>query len=163
MSDLQRFIDAQDHGTKKFGFRTPPLSTALQELRNGEKITHWIWYVLPQFPHPSSTTEISRHFAISSTNEAVAYLQNEILRSRYVQTTSTILGHLTSGFDPESLMGDDVKKLASSVTLFSLTAESFGDDEVLSVTTAILDQLEHGSCKLNACALTIDWFTAQST
>jgi hypothetical protein len=57
----------------------------------------------------------------------------------------------------------DVQKLASSVTLFSLTAKSIGDDEVLSVTTAILDRLEHGICKVNACAMTIDWFAAQST
>jgi hypothetical protein len=37
------------------------------------------------------------------------------------------------------------------------------DNEVLSVTTAILDRLEHGRCKVDICAMTIEWFAAQST
>jgi len=163
VSDLQRFIDAQDHGTTSWGLHTMPYSTAVQELHKGKKETHWMWYVLPQFPYPGSTSGISKHFSITSIDEAAAYLQNEILRSRYLETTALILGHLTSGLDPESLMGDDVKKLASSVSLFSLTATSIGDDEVLSVTTAILDRLEHSKRQITACAMTIDWFAAQST
>jgi uncharacterized protein (DUF1810 family) len=165
MSDLQRFVDAQDHGTTKYGFLTALLSTALEELQNGHKQEHWIWYVLPQIRHETATKGPSIDFAISSLDEAVGYLKHEILRNRYLETTTIILGHLTSGLSPFVLMGKtiDVQKLASSVTLFSLTAKSIGDDEVLSVTTAILDRLEHARCKVDACAMTIDWFAAQST
>lgn len=164
MSDLQRFIDAQDHGTTSWGLHTMPYSTALQELHKGKKVTHWIWYVLPQFPYPGPTSGISKHFSITSIDEAVAYLQNQTLRSRYLETISTVLEHLTSGLSPFDLIGEnDIPKLASSVTLFFLTAKSIGDDEVVSVTMAILDRLEYGDCKVDACAKTIDWFTAQSS
>ena len=164
MSDLQRFVDAQDHGTTKYGFFTPPLSTALEELRNGQKQEHWIWYVLPQIRHEKSTEGPSIDFAISSLDEAVSYLEHEILRNRYLETTIIILGHLTSGLSPCVLMGKtiDVQKLASSVTLFSLTAKSISDDEVLSVTTAILGRLEQSKRQITACAMTIEWFAAQS-
>jgi uncharacterized protein (DUF1810 family) len=164
MSDLQRFVDAQDLGTTEYGLFTPPLSTALEELRDGHKQEHWIWYVLPQIRHEKASEGPSIDFAISSPDEAIAYLKHEILRNRYLETTTIILGHLTSGLSPFVLMGKtiDVQKLASSVTLFSLTAKSIGDDEVLSVTMAILDRLEHGRYKVNACAMTIEWFAAQS-
>ena len=165
MSDLQRFVDAQDHGTTEYGIFTPPLSKALEELRNGHKQEHWIWYVLPQIRHEKATKGPSIDFAISSLDEAVSYLKHEILRNRYLESTMIILGHLTSGLSPCVLMGKtiDVQKLASSVTLFSLTAKRIGDDEILSVTTAILDQLEHGRYKVHACAMTIEWFAAHST
>ncbi|NDA80819.1 MAG: DUF1810 family protein [Actinobacteria bacterium] len=97
MSDLQRFVDAQDHGTTEYGIFTPPLSKALEELRNGHKQEHWIWYVLPQIRHEKATKGPSIDFAISSLDEAVSYLKHEILRNRYLESTMIILGHLTSG------------------------------------------------------------------
>ena len=37
-SDLSRFISAQQQSYK----------TALKEIRNGKKSSHWIWYIFPQ-------------------------------------------------------------------------------------------------------------------
>ena len=41
---LQRFVDAQDHGYE-FG---ETYAKALDEMKQGQKMTHWIWYVFPQ-------------------------------------------------------------------------------------------------------------------
>lgn len=43
-TDLQRFIDAQDHGYS-FG---ETYNTALSEMKQSYKASHWIWYVFPQ-------------------------------------------------------------------------------------------------------------------
>lgn len=44
LTDFQKFIDAQDYG---YGFGET-YQTALAEMKRGEKISHWIWYVFPQ-------------------------------------------------------------------------------------------------------------------
>ena len=44
LTDLQKFVDAQEYGYS-FG---ETYETALSEIKNGEKETHWIWYVFPQ-------------------------------------------------------------------------------------------------------------------
>jgi len=36
--DLLRFVSAQERS----------YDTALAELRNGQKLTHWMWYMFPQ-------------------------------------------------------------------------------------------------------------------
>ena len=36
-NSLSRFVQAQDRDYK----------TALAEIRNGRKVTHWIWYIFP--------------------------------------------------------------------------------------------------------------------
>ncbi|HJC42547.1 MAG TPA: DUF1810 domain-containing protein [Candidatus Mediterraneibacter gallistercoris] len=38
MSGLQRFTEAQERD----------FDTALAEIRNGHKRTHWMWYIFPQ-------------------------------------------------------------------------------------------------------------------
>ncbi len=106
---LERFIEAQRGDYAK----------ALDELRNGEKESHWIWYVLPQglFPNPSY---MSKKFAIKDDEEAIAYLCHPILGSRYAECIDVIHAQiLKHGVDPEVLMGSDVdaKKLQSSLTL----------------------------------------------
>ena len=42
---LQRFVDAQDHGYE-FG---ETYAKALDEMKQGQKMTHWIWYVFRRF------------------------------------------------------------------------------------------------------------------
>ena len=43
--NLLRFIHAQDAGGLYDSTET--YQTALQEIRNGQKRTHWIWYIVP--------------------------------------------------------------------------------------------------------------------
>lgn len=63
MYDLQRFLKAQERDYE----------TALQEIRNGRKLSHWIWYIFPQVKGLgfSSTSE---YYGIEDLEEAKAYL-----------------------------------------------------------------------------------------
>ncbi len=45
--DLKRFIDAQDGGTSTRVDMTA-FEAAIEELRNGKKVGHWIWFIFPQ-------------------------------------------------------------------------------------------------------------------
>ena len=72
MPDLERFVNAQDaRGT---------YTAALAELRAGRKTSHWMWFVFPQIAG-LGMSETSRRYAISSLEEARAYLAHPILGS----------------------------------------------------------------------------------
>lgn len=103
---LQRFIDAQ----------ADTYTNALTEIRNGGKVTHWIWYVFPQMKGLGFSYN-SEYYGITSLQEARDYLENELLRKRLFEITESLLMH--KGKDIESIMGDiDALKLKSSMTLF---------------------------------------------
>jgi uncharacterized protein (DUF1810 family) len=111
MSDpffLARFINAQRIGYDR----------ALEEIRQGRKRTHWIWYVFPQIEGMGRSYE-SRTFAISGLEEARAYLQHPVLGPRLEKITKVLLD--LPGNDPLAVMssGIDVLKLQASMTLFA--------------------------------------------
>jgi len=71
MSDpynLQRFVDAQN----------PVFDQVLQELGDGRKQGHWMWFVFPQIDGLGQS-RMAKKFAISSQDEAEAYLRHPIL------------------------------------------------------------------------------------
>ena len=73
---LERFLDAQNYkGTYE---------RALQEIKNGSKETHWIWFVFPQC-YGLGYSEQSRRYGIKGSCEAKAYIENEILRERLLE------------------------------------------------------------------------------
>ena len=103
---LQRFIEAQNDSYDQ----------ALKEIRNGRKLTHWIWYIFPQMKGLGFSYN-SEYYGITSLQEAKDYLENELLRKRLFEITESLLMH--KGKDIESIMGDiDAMKLKSSMTLF---------------------------------------------
>lgn len=103
---LQRFIEAQNDSYDQ----------ALKEIRNGRKLTHWIWYIFPQIKGLGFSYN-SEYYGITSLQEARDYLENELLRKRLFEITESLLMH--KGKDIESIMGDiDAMKLKSSMTLF---------------------------------------------
>ena len=103
---LQRFIEAQNDSYDQ----------ALKEIRNGRKLTHWIWYIFPQIKGLGFSYN-SEYYGITSLREAKDYLENELLRKRLFEITESLLMH--KGKDIESIMGDiDSLKLKSSMTLF---------------------------------------------
>jgi uncharacterized protein (DUF1810 family) len=105
--DLQRFIDAQS--------RT--YATALTEIRDGRKRSHWMWYVFPQFAGLGFSAT-SRHYAINSLEEARAYLAHPILGPRLLECCEALLSLDRS--DPQEIFGSpDDLKLGSSMTLFA--------------------------------------------
>ena len=106
--DLERFVDAQNaNGT---------YDRAVDELRRGQKTSHWMWFVFPQIAG-LGRSEISRHFAISSLEEATAYLGQAVLGPRLKECASLVVQ--TQGRSAEQIFGGiDAQKLRSSMTLF---------------------------------------------
>jgi uncharacterized protein (DUF1810 family) len=106
--DLERFISAQE----------PVYSTVVAELRNGRKLSHWMWFIFPQIDGLGSS-QTARHYAIRSLDEADAYLAHPVLGSRLIECTE-----LVNNVDDKSLHqifgSPDDMKFHSSVTLFSL-------------------------------------------
>ena len=127
--DLQRFVDAQDRGGT--------YDRALQELRDGRKTSHWMWFVFPQIAGLGHSP-MAQRYAISSLDEARAYLAHPVLGDRLRESARALTGLDTR--DPgEVLGGIDALKLRSSMTLFARAAP----DEPLF--TQVLDQLFGGA------------------
>lgn len=106
--NLQRFIDAQKYSYK----------TALNEMKAGQKCSHWIWYIFPQMKGLGKSYNATI-FAISGREEAIAYMENDLLRSRLLEITEVLLKNPSK--DSRYVMGSsiDSQKLKSSMTLFS--------------------------------------------
>ena len=106
--NLQRFEKAHQHEFK----------TALEEIRNGKKISHWMWYIFPQLKG-LGLSEISRYYAIENLLEARDFLDHPVLGSNLLLISSELLRLETN--NPAAIFGkpDDLK-LHSSMTLFSL-------------------------------------------
>jgi|HubBroStandDraft_2_1064218.scaffolds.fasta_scaffold297830_1 uncharacterized protein (DUF1810 family) len=106
--DLQRFVDAQDdHGT---------FARALDELAAGRKRSHWMWFVLPQLAG-LGMSDTARFFALTSLDEAAAYLVHPVLGPRLHETVSRLLA--LTGVSATDVLGPvDAMKLRSSMTLF---------------------------------------------
>ena len=78
--DLQRFISAQEHSYK----------TALSEIRNGKKVSHWIWYIFPQLKG-LGYSQRSEYYGIKNIDEAKNYLAHPILGARLIEITEVLL------------------------------------------------------------------------
>lgn len=104
--DLARFLEAQQN----------IYSTALSELKNGQKHSHWMWFVFPQIDGLGSSATAKR-YAIKSTEEAKAYLNHPLLGARLTECTKTLLN--IKGLSASDIFGypDDLK-FCSSMTLF---------------------------------------------
>ena len=106
---LERFVTAQN--------RDRAYERALAELRAGRKQGHWIWFVFPQIEGLGSS-QTARIFAISSLDEATAYLAHPVLGPRLAEAAGALL-ELTVR-DPVAVLGElDAIKLRSSMTLFA--------------------------------------------
>ncbi len=116
LTDLQKFIDAQEHGYN-FG---EIYETALSEMGHGRKLSHWIWYVFPQIQGLgiSSTTA---YFSIKDLNEAKDYYAHPVLGSRLIEITKELLKIQTD--DLTTIFGyPDAYKVRSCMTLFKYAA-----------------------------------------
>ena len=106
--DLERFVAAQDEGGT--------YERALQELRDGRKRSHWMWFVFPQITGLGQSPT-SRRYAIASAEEAVAYLRHPALGPRLLACVAAL--SRIEGRSAEQVFGAiDAQKLRSSMTLF---------------------------------------------
>ena len=113
--NLQRFVQPQNSVYEE----------VISELRNGEKVSHWMWFIFPQIKglgrSPTST-----EFAISSLDEARAYLHHSLLGPRLKECTQLVLS--TEGRSIKHIFGSpDDMKFHSSMTLF---AQVSPDDDI---------------------------------
>ena len=106
--NLKRFVTAQDAGGT--------YQQAVAELRRGRKASHWMWFVFPQIAGLGYSAT-SRMFAISSLDEARAYLAHPVLGPRLVECAAIVAQ--TQDRTAEQIFGGiDAQKLRSCVTLF---------------------------------------------
>jgi uncharacterized protein (DUF1810 family) len=108
MPDLQRFIIAQDNS----------YDTALSEITNGRKKSHWMWYIFPQVTGLGNS-EYARKYAIKDLPEAEEYLAHPVLGSRLIEISKATLA--IEGRTASQIFGSpDDMKLHSCMTLFSM-------------------------------------------
>ena len=109
--DLEHFVAAQEGVYPQ----------ALAELRAGQKRSHWMWFVFPQFAG-LGTSPMAVRYAIGSADEAQAYLAHPVLGLRLREGVAAMLAH--KGARPEAILGGiDALKFRSSLTLFEAVAE----------------------------------------
>lgn len=124
--DLNRFVKGQ---AKSY-------ANILEELRGGEKRTHWMWYIFPQIDGLGNTAN-SKYYAIKSIEEAQQYLSHPVLGARLLECAEAVLA--IEGWSISEIMGHpDNLKLKSSMTLFGYIAGTN------SVFVRVLDKYFHG-------------------
>jgi uncharacterized protein (DUF1810 family) len=62
----------------------------VEELSQGRKRTHWMWFVFPHI-HGLGFSAMAQRFAIGSRVEAVAYLEHDLLGPRLVECTRLVM------------------------------------------------------------------------
>ncbi|MBQ8590918.1 MAG: DUF1810 domain-containing protein [Firmicutes bacterium] len=103
---LERFLEAQERSYK----------TALSEIRYGQKMSHWMWYIFPQLKGLGYSST-AKYYGIEGREEAEAYLAHPVLGQRLREISGELLK--LESCDAGYVMGypDDLK-LKSSMTLF---------------------------------------------
>jgi uncharacterized protein (DUF1810 family) len=109
--NLQRFVEAQN----------PVIEQVKDELRSGRKKTHWMWYIFPQVAG-LGRSEMAQLYAISSRQEAEAYLEHPVLGKRLRECTE-IVNSIEDSSANEIFGSPDDLKFRSSMTLFDKVAE----------------------------------------
>ena len=151
---LDRFLLAQNRSARAQP-HTTVYEMALSEICSGRKLSHWIWFILPQGPF--GTSMMARRYAISDPDEAANYLRESTLRSRLLEMTNGILVQLKAGVPVLTLMGSqtDSRKLVSCLTLFEAVATRLGDEEVR---IAMSEVLGNPSLEMwPRCMATLNW------
>ena len=115
---LKRFLNAQNSGGLYDNMTD--YRTALQEINNGYKKTHWIWYVFPQMKGLGKS-EISEFYGINGREEAYEYMQNPILSERLIKATEAVLNNKHSVYN---IFGQDVIKFRSCMLLFATISDN---------------------------------------
>ena len=108
--DLDRFVAAQEKSYQ----------TALKEIKNGKKQSHWMWYIFPQIKGLGiSPTAV--YYAIQDRKEAEEYLVHPLLGQRLQEACEALLA--LKSCDAMEIFGEpDHRKLRSSMTLFYLAS-----------------------------------------
>lgn len=125
--NLDRFIKAQRESYK----------TALEEIKAGEKQSHWMWFIFPQLKG-LGMSYMANYYGIKNLEEAKEYLKKDYLRGNLIEISEVLLD-LESDNATEIFGTPDDMKLHSSMTLFAIAS---GRDSVFH---KVLNKFFHGS------------------
>ena len=90
----------------------------LQELHNGKKTTHWMWFIFPQIEGLGHSST-AKYYSIKNIEEAKGYLAHAVLGKRLLECSNIILN--INGKTANDIFGyPDNMKLKSCVTLLIL-------------------------------------------
>jgi uncharacterized protein (DUF1810 family) len=111
--NLERFVRAQN----------PVFEQVRSELQRGRKRGHWMWFIFPQI-RGLGHSDMATEFAISSREEAEAYLKHPVLGPRLRECSRLVT--LVEGRSIDDIFGyPDNLKFFSSMTLFAqVTSEN---------------------------------------
>jgi uncharacterized protein (DUF1810 family) len=127
--DLIRFLDAQDQ----------IYAQIVDELTNGCKKTHWMWFIFPQLAGLARSA-MAQHYAIRDLDQAKRYLDDSILGPRLRRVVTLLIAQ--QGKSASEILGSpDDLKLRSCLTLFREAAAVDSDHALF---TKALDQFYGG-------------------
>ena len=140
-TDINRFIEAQE--VPYFcGYKQ-----ALEEVKNGRKTNHWIWYIFPQLRCLGRSSR-AHYYGIADRDEAQRYLEHPILGARIREITEVLLEHKDK--TALSIFGDiDAVKVRSCMTMFDFLSpndifgevlRSFYNEERCKITLRVMQQ-----------------------
>ena len=112
MQTLDRFLPRQEETHAQ----------ALRELRAGRKVTHWIWWELPQL-RSLGRSQRAYDYGLADLDEASRYLSHPVLGPRLIEMCEAILAQ-TDKTAPEILGPIDALKVRSTATLFAATPDA---------------------------------------
>ena len=115
--NLLRFVHAQDSGG--LYDNTGTYAEALQEVKNGHKRGHWMWYVFPQMKGLGHS-EIANFYGINGREEAYAYIAHPVLRERLIEISEAVLHSEQSAYD---IFGADTVKFRACMLLFASVSD----------------------------------------
>jgi uncharacterized protein (DUF1810 family) len=135
-SDLNRFLTAQQGGV---------YDNALNELKNGRKCSHWMWFIFPQIKG-LGYSETAKYYAIKNKEEASQYLNHPVLGKRLLECTNAVLA--IENKSALAIFGEpDNLKLNSCMTLFAQLPDSSP------VFNRVLEQYFYGKPDIKTLAL----------
>ena len=108
--NLERFVQAQQAVYQQ----------VTEELHGGYKRSHWMWFIFPQI-EGLGRSETARYYAISSKEEAAAFLAHPVLGPRLEECTRLVLDIDGKSLDDIFGAPDDMK-FRSCMTLFASVA-----------------------------------------
>jgi uncharacterized protein (DUF1810 family) len=133
--DLKRFVEAQKRD----------YAIALDEISQGQKHSHWMWYIFPQIKGLGHSY-IAQKYSILNAEEASTYLAHLVLGTRLIECCEVLIS--LDGYTASEIFGypDDLK-LKSSMTLFASVSE--GD----SVFNQVIEKYFDGEIDMNTVNL----------
>ena len=122
---LEAIRTAQDLGVQQGPRFLSTFATALSEIEQGRKASHWIWYVWPSLLAVRPNVQL-KQFLLPDLSACTEYLRDPVLRERLLTISRVATAHLQRGVSSQALFGSqhkyDAPKFHETMTAFALSA-----------------------------------------